>query len=157
MDKWGPFEIILGLVLVIGILNAIGKNPGVAPVGTPTDTQKTVQLSEKDKWCGLSITTPLSKEIVSTNVRVSGSIQGCKWQPNGTTALYAQVINKKGEPVSSFVTVPITAQSATASFFDTTIDLVGVAPGSGTLILIPATPQKETSISVRIPLQFIVR
>lgn len=153
MDQWGPLEIILVLVLVLGILGAVGgKNQ---PAFAPTSGEQSLStLSEKDKRCGLTLSTPKSLERVSGSVRVSGSINGCKWKVDGTTALYAQVVNGGGVPVSAFTTVSVATSDTTRSFFDTIVSLEN-APSSGTgyLILIPAVADSD-AVTVRIPLRF---
>lgn len=153
MDQWGPLEIILVLVLVLGILGAVNgkKQPAFAPT---TDGQSLSTLSEKDKRCGLSLSTPKSLERVKDTVRLSGSVSGCKWKIDGTTALYAQIVNGGGAPVSAFTTVSVLTTDTARSFFDTAISLEN-APTSGTgyLILIPAVADSD-AVTVRIPLRF---
>jgi hypothetical protein len=153
MDQWGPLEIILVLVLVLGVLGAVGsKNqPAFAPT---TGEQSLSTLSEKDKRCGLTLGTPKSLERVKDGVRLSGSVSGCKWKVDGTTALYAQIVNGGGAPVSAFTTVPILTTDTTRSFFDTVVSLENApASGTGYLILIPAVADSD-AVTVRIPLRF---
>ncbi len=156
MDNWGPLEIILVLVLALAVLGAIGNKDNKQALAPNIENQSLSSLSEKDKRCGLTLTTPKSLERVSTNIHVSGSVSGCKWKVDGETALYAQVVNGGGAPVSAFTTVPVTETTTTRSTFDTVITLDPSTPSSGTgyLILIPAVADSD-AITVRIPVRFV--
>lgn len=154
MNDWGPLEIILGLVLIVGILNSIGHK-STSPFVAPQSSKEVSTLSEKDKRCGLSISAPLSLERVSTTVRLEGAVSGCRWTPSGETALYAQVITGAGVPVSEFTAIPITTSDPVRATFSTTIAIPrNPAKGTGYLILIPAVSEKE-ALSVRIPVRFV--
>lgn len=155
MDSWGPLEIILVLVLALAVLGAIGNKDSKQAFAPNTDNQSISTLSEKEKRCGLTLTTPKSLERVSGVVQVSGSVSGCKWKVSGTTALYAQIVNGGGAPVSAFTPIPVVTTTAANATFDTAITLDANTPSSGTgyLILIPAIADKD-AITVRIPVRF---
>lgn len=153
--SWGTFEIILGLVLVIALLSHLSKNNQI-PTIAPANTNSSIAAPDTSTArCGLSITTPLSKQKVADSIHLSGSVNGCNWRPSGSVALYAQVINSAGVPLSEFVAVPDTGRDLINTAFDTNITITGnPTPGTGYLILIPAT-QTEKSITVRIPITFV--
>ena len=157
-SSWGAFEVILGLVLAIGLLSSISNKGKITPV-VSTDVPEKATIASIDTStdrCGLAITAPLSLERVSESVRLAGLLSGCNWKPDGTTALFAQVINAGGVPLSDFVPVQDLGTDFLHTSFDTVITIDGNPTGTGYLILIPATQQEQTrSISVRIPLRFI--
>ncbi len=153
-SSWGPFEIIIALVLAMGVLNAIsGKN--TIPTVNPDSSKEVVGLSEKDKRCGLSVISPVSLEKVSNSIRLEGSVSGCRWNASEDTALYAQVITGGGVPVSEYVAVVINNTDEKKKTFNMAISLKD-APTSGTgyVLLLPAVSEKE-AVSVRIPVRFV--
>ena len=153
---WGAFEVVLALILAIGLLSNLNgnKNKTVLNVTPPKTTISPIDTSANR--CGLSITSPLSLEKVSNSVRISGSVNGCNWNPSGNTALFAQVITGGGVPVSDFITVTNNGANFLNTSFDTTIAINGNPnPGTGYLILIPATQTTEKQITVRIPVRFV--
>jgi hypothetical protein len=156
-SSWGPFEVVLVLLLVIAIFSNLGSNKtkSVLPITEPKKvTIKPVNTT--GNTCGLSITAPLSLEKVHGSVRLSGSVNGCKWNPDGDTALFAQIINGSGVPVSDFITVTNNNSNFLNTSFDTTIYLNGnQVSGTGYLILIPAIQQGGDPITVRVPLRFV--
>lgn len=152
---WGSFEIFLIAILALGLLSSLtGKK--ITPLISTTDTtEESIETrSTTDTMCGLSIIAPLSLESVNTSVHLAGSVQGCNWIPSGQTALFAQVVNGGGMPVSDFVAVQQKEDTAFMSEFDTTITISGTPSGTGYLLLTPATPP-EKPFSVRIPLRFV--
>lgn len=154
---WGTFEIILGLLLAIALLSNIGNKGKVyKPLDTNNSKKETVsEIDTSTNSCGLSITSPLSLQKVSANIRLSGSTNGCNWKPKENVALFAQVVDSSGRPVSEFITVPDSGSDIfNVSSFDININIEGNPKGTGYLILIPAT-QNEKSITVRIPLNFV--
>jgi hypothetical protein len=154
-NGWGAFEVILALILGTGLVSTIFNKGKITPV-IQTTPQDSVTVSDTSaNSCGLSLTAPLSMQKVSTEVRVSGSTQGCNWNPDGTTLLFAQVVNSKGAPVSNFTTIQRVSDSGFLyDSFDTTIAINGAPTGTGYLILMPAK-QLEKPITVRIPLSFV--
>jgi hypothetical protein len=155
-SSWGAFEVILALVLGIGLLSAISNKGQVTPLIKDTPKKETVsKVDDSTNRCGLAITSPLSSQKVSDSVRLSGVVSGCNWIADGSTALFAQLINGAGMPVSDFITVTNNGSDIINTAFDTTININGSPTGTGYLILIPAKQKEGKSISVRIPLQFI--
>lgn len=154
---WGTFEIILGLLLAIALLSNIGNKGKIYKPLEVSDTPKEETISNLDdssNRCGLSIVAPLSLQKVSNSIRLAGSVNGCNWKPDGNVALFAQVIDKSGRPVSEFVTVESNGSDIFNTAFDTNINIDGNPSGVGYLILVPAKQQSK-SITVRIPLTFV--
>lgn len=157
-SSWGAFEVILALLLGVALLSNIGgKNTtNKKPSSEVIPKKETVsKIDDSANRCGLAITAPLSLQKVSGSVKLSGVITGCNWKPDGNTALFAQVINSVGEPISEFIAVQKNDSDIINVAFDTTISISGNPSGTGYLILIPATPVAQKSITVRIPLKFI--
>ncbi len=153
--NWGPFEVVLVLLLVIAILSNLGTSKKTPEVVTPVKKTVIAPLDDSSNRCGLSIKAPLSAQKVNTSVRLIGSINGCNWKPDGETALFAQVINGAGVPVSDFTPVLNNGGDFINTAFDTTIYLTGAQPsGTGYLLLIPAIQQSNKTITVRIPIRF---
>ncbi len=156
-SSWGAFEVVLVCLLVIAILSNIGKGGGMSQTsfGGGGNTSTTEPLNSSDDSCGISVTNPLSFTKVSNSVRISGLLTGCNWNASGPVALYAQVVDGKGKPLSEYTPVTNDNRDLINVSFDTSIFLYRQATGSGYLILIPATPLSGKSISYRIPLTFI--
>lgn len=157
-SSWGAFEVILALLLAVALLSNIGNNTTKDSTKPTTTTPKKTTVSKIDdsaNRCGLAVTAPLSLQKVSGSVRLSGVITGCNWKPSENTALFAQVINGAGVPVSEFIAVQNNNTDLINTAFDTNIEITGNQTGTGYLILIPATPVADKSITVRIPLQFV--
>lgn len=153
-SSWGPFEIIIALVLAMGVLNAISGKNIVSDVN-PNSSKEITVLSEKDKRCGLSIISPVSLEKVSNSIRLEGSVSGCRWNSSNDVALYAQVITGGGVPVSDYIAVVINNTDDIKKTFNMAISLNDTSrSGTGYVLLIPAVSEKE-AISVRIPIQFV--
>lgn len=155
-SSWGAFEVILALLLGVALLSNIGGKNTTKTTTVDSPKKETVsKVDDSANRCGLAVTAPLSLQKVSGSVRLSGVITGCNWKPDGTTALFAQVINGAGVPLSEFVSVQSNETDIINTAFDTTIAITGNPSGTGYLILIPATPVAEKSITVRIPLKFV--
>lgn len=160
--KWETFEIVIVVILLGGILMKLtGTN--ITPTSY-TDTSSTSQGTSTSvsaptplphEACGLTLTAPLSRSKVNGYVRVTGQVSGCAWIATPTVALYAQVINSQGLPVSEYTAIRPSVTSGTVVPFDGFVDFT-TAPdhGTGYLILVPATPQQGTSTTVRIPITF---
>ncbi len=152
MGDWGPLEIVLVLVLAIALLTNIGTKNTIQN-GSVSQNQNAL-LSEKDKRCGLTVQSPVSLEKVAGAVRVAGNVSGCKWSPTDGTALYAQVVNGAGVPITAFTTVPVTSSVNGIDSFDIIIPFTTNAKGNGYVILVPTVSTKE-AVSARIPIKFI--
>lgn len=155
MNEWGPLEIILVLVLAIALLTNIGAKNSVTQK-TQTQPNTTALLSDKEKRCGLTVESPVSLEKVAGTIHVAGVVSGCKWNIEGGTALYAQVVDGAGVPVSTFTAVPVGVTTNEITTFNTDISLTKTSKKTGYLILIPAASTKE-NVSVRIPIRFVVQ
>ncbi len=155
-SSWGPFEVVLVLILVIGILSNIGNKGKVVPVETEPKKVTLAPIDDSANRCGLSVTTPMSLQKTYGSVRLAGSVNGCNWRSEGNTAIFAQVINGAGVPISDFIAVPNNGGDFINTAFDTEIFINGNPSGTGYLILIPAIQQNpEKPITVRIPLKFV--
>lgn len=154
---WGVFEVILGIVLAIALISNINGKPITPIVDTANDTETVSKTTEdSNNRCGLSITAPLSLEKVSTAVHLAGLVSGCNWQPDGQTALFAQVINGGGVPISDYVAVQNNNTDIINTAFDTAIVLNSTAKaGTGYLILIPAKQTADKPLTVRIPIRIV--
>jgi hypothetical protein len=154
-SSWGAFEVILGILLAIALLSNIGNKGKFQPLfsETPTKEVSPEQLTANNK-CGLSIIGPTAFQKVSNTIRLSGSINGCNWKPDGSTALFVQVINAGGAPISEFVAVPSSTTENITTNFDTNITLNAEPSSTGFIILLPAY-KTDKSITVRIPLKFV--
>lgn len=152
---WEAFEVIIVILLAIGLLSRLqGK-----PIGSPesvTPSEITTSETTKNAQCGLAITSPRTLERVTGAITLVGSTSGCNWVATETVALYAQVVDAYGAPVSSYsVVTPTRFDSPESTTFATTIPISGTAhPGTGYLILIPAKADTQKPLTVRIPLSF---
>lgn len=153
-SNWGTFEVILGLILAVGLLSNISGKP-ITPVTENKKTEEVSKVSDSEKTCGLSITSPLSLQKVSGSFRLSGSVNGCFWKPDGNTALFVQVVNGAGKPVSDFVRVEGNGENFLNVSFEKEIFINGNPRGTGYAILIPAIQNPDKPITVRIPLTFV--
>jgi hypothetical protein len=153
-SSWGPLEIILALVLAIGLLTQI-QNGFKTPVAT-TSSPQTIETPTEAQPCGLSINRPHSLERVTTFVTLIGETTGCDWRSSDTVALYAQVIDAYGRPVSSYVTVSRAGDMRTDTVsFATSIPLTAVPTTTkGFLLLVSAKNSAQRTVSYRIPLTF---
>ncbi len=154
-SEWGPLEIIIGIVVAIALLNRLSGNP-TSPFKNTSQSTDTVVEQQNSSTCGLSIVRPKPLEKVKDFVTIGGTVGSCDWKTKDTVALYAQLVDRKGVPVSSYVAVtPSQIDGDTVSFMQT-IDIVGnPTSGTGYLILIPAVETgSTTSLSYRVPITF---
>ena len=152
---WSALEIIIGVILAIALLDRltgntykISKAPAVAPA---------IIEQEKASTCGLTIIRPKPLEKVRDFVTVGGTVGSCDWKSSGDIALYAQLIDSRGKPVSLYTKIlPSQVVDGVVSFMQT-IELTDTpASGTGYLILIPAvSSDAQRSLSNRIPLTFL--
>lgn len=157
-SDWGVFEIALGVLLLIALLSNIGnKGKPYKPLEiTEEKTTEIAPIDDSANRCGLSIKTPLSFEKVSTAVHVSGLVSGCNWEPDGQTALFAQVINGGGVPISDFVAIQNNNTDVINVSFDTAVVLNSTAKsGTAYLLLMPAKKVVDKNITVRIPIKIV--
>ncbi|HWC57587.1 MAG TPA: hypothetical protein VG621_01380 [Candidatus Paceibacterota bacterium] len=158
--KWEPFEVILVILLLVGLLTKLQSSFKKTPSPTTTASHTTATTSSQktsaaSATCGLTITHPLPSEKVYATLALSGSTNGCNWTSTPTVALYAQVVDGSGKPVSGYIAVPPATVTGTVTKFAMTIPLTtGAATGNGLLILLPAAPSLDQSISYRIPITF---
>lgn len=160
-SAWGPLEIIFVIILVIALLDKLtGKQtvlfPGNTDSQTPTQSQPAKPDATKN-GCGLTIITPEMNAKVGTSIAIVGSVAGCNWVPTQDIALYAQVIDANGLPVSLYEAIaPSTTRANGEVTFSTTISLNKTpATTKGTIIFIPATPVPNRAVTIRMPLTFI--
>lgn len=153
-SSWGALEIILVLVLVIGFLTQL-QNGFKDPSTVDSSKNQESITASNEPVCGLSINRPHSLEKVTTFVTLIGEVSDCQWKPTDMVALYAQVIDAYGRPVSEYTSIPpIQTRYAQASF-DTTIYLNRQSTTTkGFLILAPAQNYGQETASYRIPITF---
>lgn len=153
---WEPFEIIIVVILLIGLLSRLDTSSDTKKAPTTTKPKAEVVSKAPDpNACGLTLSRPHSLEKPTTVVTLIGSTAGCNWTSTSDVALYAQVVDARGMPVSAYTTVPVASSGVNTAYFDTSISLTDIpAKGTGYLILIPATTDPTHPISVRIPLKF---
>lgn len=158
---WETTEIIIAIILVLGVINAVGanKNPTAAPQAAVSTT--TTVTPESGSTCGLSITSPLDDAKITKNISLAGENHGCDWPVTDGVSLYAQVIDSTSKPVSAYVrvlantTVESTGLSEGYSTFATTISLTSKPKkGTGYLILISTKNADNHTVTRRIPLTF---
>lgn len=163
-DGWKTIEIIIAIILGIALISQItGKRivPVISP-DSPTDTRdpasKRTEVIESDlPSCGLSIARPKPLEVVKSFVTLNGNTTGCGWEVKNGIALYAQVVDTRGKPISAYTPIPAAAIDANGlTTFSSTIQLTAVpTAGTGTLILVPAiASMSETGQTARIPIVF---
>lgn len=151
--EWTTLEIILGLLLAIALIDRIqGKN-----VASPTPNNAVSDRGGDggdSRLCGLFVNTPQPLENIHGYVRLTGNTDNCDWKITSQAALYAQIVDSRGKPVSAYTIVaPLDVTDGTASFSQY-IPLTGApAAGVGYLILIPATAT-AAPVSARIPIEF---
>jgi hypothetical protein len=157
---WTAVEIIVVIILVIALLSQLtGKK--ITPVISPnSSTQTTTPAADTDAAipaCGITIERPKPLESVKGFVTLIGNTTGCGWEVKNAVALYAQVVDSRGKPVSVYTPIPATLIDANGlATFSSTIRLTAVPnAGTGTLILVPTVPApSETQQTLRIPIQF---
>lgn len=150
--NWEPLEIIIIILLVIGLLSQLTGKPIKPITDSSSSTISNSSVSPAEPSCGLVTSRPHSLELVSGFVTLIGQTAGCEWPSTETVALYAQVVDAKGKPVSDYITVaPNRFENAIATF-NTSIALTATpAKGNGYLILISPV---SSSTTYRIPLRF---
>jgi hypothetical protein len=153
--EWGALEIVIGLILVIGLLDHLFGDGTLSKQPSPTPAP-VVQQTTQNNTCGLTLIRPHANEKVTNVILLAGSAGGCDWKTTKTVALYAQVVDSKGKPVSAYMPVPPSRSSDAGVSFDSAVALTAKpAKGIGYLILVPAVqPPGSHTISTRIPLQF---
>ena len=149
---WGTFEIVLGILLAIGLLDrltSVKSGVNSSPTATPAAT-------ETASTCGLTLETPRATEKVRTSVVLKGSVGTCDWKATEKVALYAQLVDSKGKVVSKYLAIPPQDTYSDIVTFSSTITLTSTpASGTGYLILVPAVSTGNSkTVSARIPLSF---
>ncbi len=157
-SKWEPFEILLIVVLIGGVLMKLDggtRSPATPTTGTVKNTSS-ISTATPREACGLTTSRPRSLEKVSTFVTISGTVSGCNWIPTESIALYAQVVDSGGKPVSEYTAIPAGNIQNLLLSFSASVPLINAPKkGTGYLILIPATvPQNGQTTTARIPLTF---
>lgn len=158
-SSWGTFEILLGILLLIGLLARLQGDPiGSSPSQQTTSSTETYAINDpRNPSCGLTLYSPHSLEKIDTSIALSGEIANeCNWITTPDVALYAQVIDARGRQLSSYTAVPpLSRTNNTSTQFSTMIGVTVPAEVTrGTLILIPATQTSSETRTLRIPLRF---
>ncbi len=152
-SNWGVLEVSIVLILAITLLSNIGnKDKPYRPFEVNENQNQELVDSKNTNSCGLSISSPLSLQKVSTSVNLSGITSGCNWKNDGNTLLFAQIVNAGGVPISDYVSVQNISTNPTTNYFSTDIQIKTPSSGTGYLILVPAI-QTEKPVTVKIPLK----
>ncbi len=150
-SSWGTFEIVIGIVLLVGLLDRISARiPGIVSSGVSgSDT-----AVKSETLCGLSIKTPIPSQKVGRDVVVSGSAGSCDWEIVNGIALFAQVVDSKGAPLSSYT--PIRTRGEDDDSFYGTVAVTSIPKTTtGYLFLVPASQNSsDETVSTRIPIKF---
>jgi hypothetical protein len=162
-SKWSPVEVILALVLIIAILSRIkGVSPSIIPKEvsqqpqTQTPIKKPVQNIPKTS-CGLMVYRPKPLETVSGTIVLNGIVTGCGWNATRNTALYVQVIDDYGYPLTEYLAVPISGENDKGTLFYESIVLSAPTQRKkGYVLFFPASSDSTSTrqISSRIPISF---
>lgn len=161
-SQWGTFEIILVLLLGIGFLSYLAGDPINHQIDQNTSTNSTPKTSVADielynqDTCGLKLFRPQFLEKATTFVTLSGYTEGCNWTKKDDVALYAQVVDSKGIPLSSYVSIAaIGEEGSLQQNFEDTVRLIETPKTkNGYLLLVPATNYADQTKSVRVPISF---
>lgn len=152
-SSWGAFEIVLGIILLIGLLDRISTRiPGIVK-----DSSTRESVGYADASCGLSVTTPVSQQTIGRDVAIKGISGTCNWEPLGTIALFAQVVDAKGSPLSSYTPISVVGDMSALGKveFSGTVAVTDISKTkTGYVFLVPAQQASEESVSVRIPIKF---
>lgn len=157
---WGPFEVLVIILLVIGFISKF-SSPNNGEETTKESAEKSVikgsgpQVVSNNSLCGLTIARPKPLEVVNGKVVLSGKTEGCDWASTTDVALFAQVIDNKGVPLSSYTTIAPSSQDDQATYFYNEITLSETPKTTmGYLILVPAQRVGEKTKTARISLKF---
>ena len=156
---WGPFEVILAILLGVALVSRL-QGEDYKPLATdPVVKPQTIkQSNSKDKSCGLATYRPAPLETVRGSVTLEGRSSGCNWKAQSDVALYAQVVDARDNPVSAYTTVYTSTPDNTGDVsFSTTIRLTATPDtNTGYVLLLPANNLSlgEKQITVRLPIQF---
>jgi hypothetical protein len=156
---WEPFEIAVVAILIAGVLMRLDGTP-TPNSSTTSSTPKSATISQTQppvlNTCGLSVSRPYTREKVSGAVPLSGATTGCDWPTVDQVALYAQVIDAQGRPVSDYMSVPAGTSSGTEVPFTFSVPITTTpATSTGTLILISTKHSASSSVTARIPITFV--
>jgi hypothetical protein len=148
------FEIIVGIILLLAVINTLMGGNRSGTVSNPSTKTDTTTNSTKN--CGLSVTSPKSGSTIGTTFNLTGKTDGCNWASTSETALFVQVIDGKGKPVSEFIKIPpLNFEENKPVIFNSTIGINATpAKGTGYVILIPAQDNPNNPITYRIPVKF---
>lgn len=155
--EWGALEIVIGILLVIGVLDHLTGRPGFGDAAkTPQTSAPAVVQHARDATCGLSLTRPAQFEVSKGFVTIVGTVGSCNWKLDGDTALYAQVIDGKGKPISSYTKVQPSAIDGTSVSFAASIPFTQPpSTATGYVLFVPAVqPDPMYTLSTRVPIKF---
>lgn len=156
---WGPFEVLVIIILVIGFLSNFpppnNKETPKEPIKKAVVKSSDPQVVSDNNFCGLTVSRPKPLEAINNSVVLSGKTEGCDWSSTENVALFAQVIDNKGTPISAYTTITPSSQDNKTTYFYNEI-LLSETPKTniGYLILVPAQRMGEQTKTVRIPLKF---
>ena len=153
-SAWTVLELILAILLILGVLDHLTgfiSKPATSPT---TKTPKVETVS-----CAPTLIQPYTNQRVTTTISIAGSYGVCKptqWAPQNTTALFAQVIDSSGLPISDYTAIPIstTDSSGKINFVGTITLNHPPVTSSGSIILVPANDPNQLHQTKRIPIKF---
>lgn len=156
---WEPFEIAVVAILIAGVLMRLdGTSVSNSPASSTTPKSATISQTQPPvlNTCGLSVSRPYTREKVSGAILLTGATTGCDWPTVDQVALYAQVIDAQGRPVSDYMSVPAGTSSSTNVPFTFSVPIT-ITPqtSTGTLILISTKHSAGSSVTARIPITFV--
>lgn len=154
-SSWGALEIILVVVLVIGFFTQLQNGFTDPNTVDSSKSKETISSTTPEPVCGLTVSRPRSLEKITTFVTLTGQVSDCQWKATETVALYAQVIDSTGRPLSEYTAVaPQQLMYGQASFAATIYLNRQSTTTKGFVILAPAQNYGEETASYRIPVTF---
>jgi len=157
-SSWGPFEIILAVVLGIGLISTLSGHPlnsdSTNTASTKVKTSNNTSVSVNNvNGCSITLTRPAVHESIATAVTIIGTVGSCN---DGTTVqtVYAQVVDSKGTLLSNYT--PITVDTTSIpNTFNATVPLTGTALSTtGYLIVAGPSTADGTTQDVRVAIKF---
>lgn len=159
-----PIVIIVVVLLALTLLANLFPSQDTAGTSTQSNNAKdTVTETPAPSECGLAVFAPKGLQVITTTVPVSGTVGACQWLPVNGVALYAQVIDSAGKPLSDLRPIPAGERVAGVSGstpdgiqeFNAVINL-SMFPTTKTGFVVLTHPDlaRTPPKTVRIPIQF---
>lgn len=156
---WGPFEVAIIILLLLGLLSQL-ESPKKISTQEEKPIKKNITTSVSAPvtplgTCGLKITSPHALEKINNKILLSGKTNGCDWSSTDKVALYAQIIDSRGSALTDYLVISPLKKIREETLFNTTI-LISRKPqtSTGYLLLIPAQTVNAETKTLRIPISF---